>query len=219
MLKNKDIDREILLKLSDLDLIKMCNLNRYFRNTLCDDNFFHKRLQQKYPDTLRNNSKYILPSNYKFWYLKVIRCIVILKEKYNYIYTEGNPIVQLEIFHTGHFKNEINDMFIESADSGEIVLVKYFFISGMDRHIKNRALLKAVTNGYIEVVKYLVEVGADIHIENNLVLHLAIRNNYLELVKYLVGQGIKYNDRNNLVLKIAKQHGQLNLIQYLESLN
>ena len=40
----KDVDREILLAMSDEDLLKSCSLNKYLFNVVCDDNFFYRRL-------------------------------------------------------------------------------------------------------------------------------------------------------------------------------
>ena len=56
----KDTDREILLRLSDNELIKTCSLNKYLLNNVCDDNFFKRRLQLTYPDTLRFYNEYKL---------------------------------------------------------------------------------------------------------------------------------------------------------------
>ena len=44
---SKDTDREILLKLSDKDLIQTCRLNKYLFENVCDNNFFKRKLQLK----------------------------------------------------------------------------------------------------------------------------------------------------------------------------
>ena len=45
MLKNKDIDREILLKLkNDREIITLCHSDRYFFFKVCDDEFFSQEI-------------------------------------------------------------------------------------------------------------------------------------------------------------------------------
>ena len=49
--QGKDLDREILLAMDDKDLLNTCNSNnRYLFNTVCDDEFFHRVMQQRYPN-------------------------------------------------------------------------------------------------------------------------------------------------------------------------
>ena len=56
----KDIDREILFKIKeDKEFLKVCNLNNYFRNEVCNDNFFRTRLSITYPNTLKYKAEKI----------------------------------------------------------------------------------------------------------------------------------------------------------------
>ena len=48
----KDVDREILLAMTDENLLKTCSLNKYLFAVVCDDSFFYNRLSLKYPNTL-----------------------------------------------------------------------------------------------------------------------------------------------------------------------
>ena len=43
----KDVDREILIKLPDEDIIKSCSVNSYLRDKVCDEDFFKRRLEKK----------------------------------------------------------------------------------------------------------------------------------------------------------------------------
>ena len=93
----KDVDREILLSMDDGDLLKTCSLNKYLFETVCDDNFFYRRLLSKYPTTLKYYNKE-KEETYRKYYLKVIYYISKMKEDYDYSYISGNPKVQYEIF-------------------------------------------------------------------------------------------------------------------------
>ena len=84
----KDIDREILFKIKDdKEFLKSCNLNNYFRNEVCNDNFFRTRLSITYPNTLKYK---INEQTWKQYFLEVIYYIAKLKEDYRYKYEDGN---------------------------------------------------------------------------------------------------------------------------------
>ncbi len=90
----KDLDREILSKLPDEDVIKSCSVNKYLREKVCDERFFERRMKQNYPeleiiiDDSYPNGTYsgdIYP-NYKQAYLETVYYISKMKEiGYNYI--------------------------------------------------------------------------------------------------------------------------------------
>ena len=90
----KDTDREILLKLSDKDLIKTCSLNKYLFASVCDDSFFHRKLSLSYPNTLIFKP---ISSNYKQYYLKVVHYVSKMLEEFNYSYILGNLEKQYKI--------------------------------------------------------------------------------------------------------------------------
>ena len=179
----KDVDREILLAMSDEDLLKTCSLNKYLFNVVCDDNFFHKRLLVKYPDTLKYyNSKYY--KNYKAYYLKVVYYISKLKENYHYSYILGNPKIQYEIFKFAK-DNSIRLLF-ESSRRGELNLVKEAIKRGANIHAANESALRwASRKGHLEIVKYLVENGANVHTNDDEALIWANMHGHYEVVKYL----------------------------------
>jgi ankyrin repeat protein len=190
----KDLDREILLNLSDKELIKVCRLNQYLFKTVCDDNFFKRRLQLTYPDTLSlyDVKKY---SNYKNFYLNMIFYISKMKEVYGYSYVSGNTIKQYETFKntpkkinlvSGKLEIDLQELLYVSAHKGELNLVKYAISQGAKIHSDDEeALRSASLNGHLEVVKYLVSLGADIHVEGNEPLRLAKLKGHLELAEYL----------------------------------
>lgn len=53
----KDTDREILLTLSDKDLLSICSSNKYFFTSVCDNTFFYQKLYRSYPNTLNCDGK------------------------------------------------------------------------------------------------------------------------------------------------------------------
>ncbi len=82
----KDLDREILAKLPDEDVIKACSINKYAREKVCDEQFFERRMKEKYPEL-----KY-LNKTYKQSYLETIYYISKLKEmNYRYMSTGEIP--------------------------------------------------------------------------------------------------------------------------------
>ena len=160
----KDTDREILLAMSDKDLLATCSSNKYFFTSVCDDNFFYRKLLRSYPDTLKdfNLEK---DKNYKQYYLKIVYYVAKLLEEFKYSYIAGNPEKQYNIFKRSP-NNE--SLLLEAAKEGEIEIVKEAIKRGADIHANNdEALRWASENGQLEVVKYLVSLGADIHADND----------------------------------------------------
>lgn len=77
MLLNKDLDREVINKLDYKSVITFFNLNKYFRNIVCDNQFFYRRLEKDYPG--------IKDGNYKqsFFYIYKLK-------KFGYTYSSKN---------------------------------------------------------------------------------------------------------------------------------
>lgn len=206
----KDIYREILSKLEDEDLMKACCSNRYFHETICDDGFFHTRLIQKYPDTLKIKPKNI---KYKTWLLRVRFWIRELKENFNYDYTEGNPAIQLQIFRHNYGENE---NLVISSQNGELSLVKYFLSQGADfRKNEHKAFRDACLFGHLSVVKYLLELGSDIHAYDECALTWASVEGYLDIVKYLVEKGANIHANYDYALMLAIEYGHLEVVKIL----
>src|SRR5665647_2358723 len=154
----KDTDREILLRLSDKELIKTCSLNKYLFTSVCDDNFFRRKLQLSYPDTLPFKSS---DTTYKQYYLKVIYYVSKMLEEFNYSYVSrnlGNPENQYDILksigYNSNDKNKVQKLLFEAANVGELELVKEAVKKGADIHANNEfALRYASEYGHLEIVK------------------------------------------------------------------
>lgn len=226
---NKDIDREILLKLSNEDLISACTINRYFFNIVCDDNFFYRKLLFTYPNSLKYFQKNSY-NTYKEFYLKVTYYVFRLLEDFNYAYTTGNPKKQYKFFK--RCENS-QSLLYKSAYQGEIELVKEAIERGIYIPAYGEYALKlASINGHLEIVKYLVEYTIpifsytgnlverkiNIHVNDEEALLRASENGHLEVVKYLISLGADIHADNNAALRIATLKGHLDVVRYLREL-
>ncbi len=94
----KDLDKELMLSMDDREFIRTCTLNKYFQGICKDDYLFKRRLERFYPDTIEAFSRH--SNNWKEYYVKVIKTISLLKEKYDFNYIHGNPFLQMSYFKT-----------------------------------------------------------------------------------------------------------------------
>ena len=83
----KDIDREILKHVNDKELLLICSIDRKTWYEVCDDAFLRRRLTSKY---LNVDNYKATDKSWKRFFLDVVNYILILKEKYNFTYIEGN---------------------------------------------------------------------------------------------------------------------------------
>ena len=213
---NKDIDREILLFLPDKDLLVVCGLNKYFYYSVCDDNFFYRKLLISYPDTLKEQSLRNHNKNYKFCYLKVVYYVFKLQTEFNYFYRLGNLEKQYNLFlKVGNSQ----ELLIESIMEGEIELVKETIKRGVNIHHDNQLALRwASAKGHFNIIKYLIDNGANISAVNEQSLILASSNGHLEIIGYLVCLGANIHINNERALKMASAYGHLEIVQFLVSL-
>lgn len=223
---NKDVDREILLNLPDKKLIQTCSLNTYLLETVCDDNFFYRKLQLTYPDTLSlwDPKEY---KNYKQFYLEMVIYVAKMKEEYGYIYVGGDPMQQFEILSLSEYsgpsiKKKIvpQKLLSRSAEKGELILAKYAVSKGAVSYYNNEYALRAASEyGHLEIVKYLVSLGVNIHINLEAPLITAIIYGHLQVVKYLVSLGADVHINNNIAFTQARVRKHIDILEYLESLN
>ena len=207
---NKDTDREILLALSDEDLLSTCRLNKYLYYFVCDDSFFHNKLLKTYPDTLKYFEK---DKTYKQYYLEVVYYISQLYEEFDYSYTTGNVKRQYYIFNNC---DNIQELLYRATRLGEIEIVKEAAERGADIHKEDEyALKEACENGHLEAVKYFIENGADIHITADMPLYRAMEYDHIEIVKYLKEVGVNISADNECALRWASANGYMSAVKYL----
>jgi hypothetical protein len=85
---SKDTDRFILEKLDDRDLLNAILSNKYFYS-LTNEDFWKKRLMDRYPSTLEYKKE---GETWKQYYLKVVYYIDLIQRKYNFTFTKGDPL-------------------------------------------------------------------------------------------------------------------------------
>jgi hypothetical protein len=209
----RDVDREILGKLDDKDLLKVCSIDKYTWNTVCDDSFLKRRLLTKYPEIEEQKKK---SETWKQFFLRAVHYIALMKEKFDYNYTFGNFVRQYELLKT-YKRNENNIgllLYISSAN-GELALVIWSLKNGAV--LRDGDLISASRNGHLSVVKYLVEHGANIHALNDVALNDASTKGHLDIVKYLVEHGANIHASNDLALFNAGMNGHLDVVKYLKT--
>jgi hypothetical protein len=207
----RDVDREIIGKLEDFEILNACSINKYTWNIVCDDQFLRRRLITKYPEIEKEKMK---NESWKRFFLRAVNYIKLMKQEFNYEYTFGNINKQYKILKDYRGSN---DLLLNSSKRGELALVIWSLNIGANVHAEyNRALIGASKNGHLETVKYLVEAGANIHAQDNEALRLASENGQLETVKYLVEAGADIHAKDNYALRMASLFGKLEVIKYLK---
>ncbi len=156
-----DVDRELLLRMDDREFIKVCTLNKYFINLCRKNNYllFKRKLQIFYPEVLKFKIKKYKNETWKKYYAYTVKTIALLKEKYDFEYTTGNPFLQLSILESsrGYPTNLLQYAMLNQ----EFPLVKYV----VQKHKPNISANAWTTAGLIydsTILRYLVEHGGDI---------------------------------------------------------
>ena len=152
----KDVDREILKHVDDAELLKLCSLDRKTWNDVCDDGFLRRRLN-KYPGIEKYKEE---KESWKSFFLRATYYISKMKEDYEFVYISGDFKKQYEIirhYNLLNLSNKFDLLLLESAEKGEISIVKYSLERGADIHTTGKsALIHASRNGHLEIVEYLV---------------------------------------------------------------
>lgn len=201
-----DLDREILSKLDNRELLRACSIDKHTWNKVCNDDFLRRRLIQKYPEIETYKHK---NESWKQFFIKAVNYIALMEEEFEYEYISGNFFKQYKLLH----KTDIDALLVDSALEGEIYRVIWALFKGADIHAEDDNALKwASEKGHLDVVKYLVKHGSDINAEHNYALVHASQNGHLDVVKYLVENGANIND---LALRRTKQNRHSEVVKYL----
>lgn len=207
----RDLDREILGKLDDKEILTACSIDKYSWNTVCDDSFLRRRLLMKYPKIEKEKYE---GETWKRFFLRAVNYISLLKERYGYDYTFGNFVTQYRIFKESHINDK--NLLERAVCKGELALVVWSLKNGADIHFYNETALRSASEkGYLEIVKYLVENGADIHISDECPLKVASQDGHLEVVKYLVENGADIHAQGDCSLRLASKYGHMEVVKYL----
>ncbi len=198
----KDVDREILSKLPDEDVIKSCSLNKYLREKVCDESFFERRMRENYPE-LKITVGYraygasgIYP-NYKEAYLETVYYISKMKEiNYDYVPSRSPPKIQYHRAKQVHdiisrLKKHKYEAWRGVAPLRDIIkmedlnLIKYAMkLYDFDTDTQRDALSYANMGRYLDIVKYFADrEGADL-LTMEKALKIARKNGTIEMIKY-----------------------------------
>ncbi len=223
---NKDVDRTILEKLSDRDILIACQTNYYTQKKICDETFFRNLVYSRYTGTIKYKD-YVKIRNWKNFYLSVIYYMDKLYKEYNFVYSEEN-IKEKDISpELEYLSRKISDPFfslesrlIAASKNGHLPVVKYLVEKGVSVNIEDDlALAYASRNGHLETVKYLVKHGANIHADNERALIFTIDVGHFEIIKYLVKHGADIHINDDYPIKLANRYGRVKIFNYLKSLS
>ena len=151
----KDLDREILNKVNDADLLKVCSVDKRMWNEVCDDDFLRRRLEKNHPGVVQYKE------TWKDFFLDVTHIIAKMQEEYEFTYTTGNYKKQYKLLKEN--KGRLQYLMLNAAAAGELPLVAHAF-KNMSKNkrlaIQKNTLQAAIEMGHIDIVKFLVDNGA-----------------------------------------------------------
>ncbi len=164
----KDLDKELMLSMDDREFIQTCQLNTYFRNICKDDYLFKRRLEKIYPDVLEKliYDRHGIYLTWKKYYSQVVKTVALLKEKYNFIYTKGDPFFQLTVFRNAYMG--LNTFVYRTILhygllNFELSLIEYAIKQDSTIIGRNQLEHAAGFNDPV-ILKYLIEHGGDVNL-------------------------------------------------------
>ena len=237
---NKDIDREILKRVGDKNVLRISCVSRKMREDVCNDEFL-LNLLKRYPKV----EKLRKAESMKKFFAKVVYYVSRLKHVYDFEYEGGDFEVQYNLLERYCYHKDM--LLAKAAEAGEISLVKYarphvhmieivadaFFkavaINAIDivkyllgtapsnliSAYDNYAIQSACERGYLEMVQLLVEKGANIRAAQDMALRKACGNGHLLVVKYLITNGADIHAREDLALREAAKRNHFELVEFL----
>lgn len=207
----RDLDREILSKIEDKELLKVCSIDKYTWNIVCDDVFLKRRLLNKYPEIEKYKNK---RETWKYFFSRAIFYISFLKEEYDYQYTFGNFVKQYKLLEK--YKDNMNYLLINATNDQELALVIWSLKNGANIRIENDAVLASSCRiGNFEITQYLLNNGANIHAGSDYALRMACNRGHMEIIKLLVENRANIHAENNDALRWVCYQGLLKIVKYL----
>ena len=150
MLSSKDMAREILRRVDDKRLLKICSASKKMWNEICNDDFLKKRLS-KYPKIEKYKE---MDESWKRFFLRSTYYISKMREEFEFTYMCGDFAKQYSLIKN----HKEDDLIIKAIETGELSLIEYSIKNGaFIRGHFNAALQTAGKLGRIEVVNYLIE--------------------------------------------------------------
>ena len=219
----RDVDREIVNKLDDTDLLNMCLVNRTYSERVCDESYFRLRTENGFSETIKYKDYTQITNKIRTWknhYLSIVKYIDLLQTDFKYEYKSQDKSPELLYLARQLVAEDLsynkNRALRTASERGHLSVVKYLVEHGADITAQdNEAVILASVYGHLSVVKYLVEHGADITARNNEALRWASRNGHLEIVKYLTEHGADIPAQDNYAVRFASGNGHLEVVKYL----
>ncbi len=171
---NKDIDKEILLKIeSEETFLSFSTVNKYFFS-LYDENLFRKRIEIFLPKIKKRQG------NYKELYLYNFSLIKKLKNVYNFEFTSGDPEKYIKIlskptsytfqaYYIGKYgyedlisrisSTQYSSAMSGAAHSGNLKLVRYFMNLGCKDY--DEALFSAIQHNHTHIINLFLPLASD----------------------------------------------------------
>lgn len=220
----RDIDREILSKLDDRELLKVCSIDKNTWGDVCDDDFLKRRLLSKYPNIDSNKTE----ESWKQFFLKAIYYIDKLKEEFNYEYTYGDFVKQYNILKKIYEKEiDINgtmkNLLVQSALQNEMALFEFClkYKKYYNYDLLMQTLFASVKANNYEIFAYLlkkIKLNKNVGLQRyeNL-LRQVLKSGHLDAIKLLIEKLIKAFSYNEVVnfLSLASTNGDFRTIKYL----
>ena len=188
-----DVDREILYKLSDGDILKACSINKAAAEKICNDLFFHNLLLKRYPKALsflEEKEKKDKEDKYKQIYLQIVYYKDEIKNFTEKTY--GRPF----IFTDGNVKLYYDNLY----------------------NVYRTPLTNAALEGLKDYLNYLLEVFAT-KVRYGDLLEYLVRGDHFTLgeIKQIIGNRQIHQFDYDAALKGALATGNKEIEQYLIS--
>ena len=223
----RDLDREIVNKLNDKDLLNMCGLNRTYSEKICNDDYFRIRTENGFSETvpykdileITSTKTSISTKTWKNHYFTMLKYIDLLKKELGYVYNSEYQSPELlylsrkpiKTSKTFYYTKE--EALMNAIRTGNLTIVKYLLESGDHNNYYNmNALSLAIEYGQCQIVKYIIHKSDDLC---NYGLIYACEKGKLKLVKFLVENGADITYQNNEAIRRANNNRHISVIKYL----
>ena len=157
-----DVDRLTLDNLDDKSLARTCGINKYMRDTVCNENYFHLRTLKWFPDTVNRKP---IRTTWKKWYFRNADAKEILLRDYGFQFTRGDPRVYLAKIRIAWYNYGI-----QNAP----------WNAGLPVSSWNKGLVFASKNGFTDLVEYFIDMGATAWLD---ALNVAQNEEVAELIR------------------------------------
>ncbi len=211
-----DVDRLIVDKLDDRELLNLCSVNTVFTKKICNETYFRVRTENRFPETIEYKDAFEKRS-WKKHYLSVVKYIDLLRQK-NIVYEQRYKSPELLYKSVDDFSDiNLSTSLVTASLKGDLTAAKYLIDIGADIDFgEGRPLASAVNRNNFNIVQFLVENGANVNIDSYIPL-IAVGNGNLEILKYLVDNGIQIRDIPRLI-HLSNKYRDYPMQKYLQSL-